>query len=139
MTAAADGALAAVTVNLSGVVESCWPFTSAVSAGMVNSPACRALTENVTVTVELIAPLMKLMFWEVPVCTICRPGTTGVGTFFDWPPSNASESVACSPSVMESRSSVAVKLAASAAPPVARHSSAVNTIKLNFLINDFNG
>ena len=114
-TAAEEGAAAAVTSNLSGAVESCWPFTSAVSAGMVNTPACRATTEKVTVSVELIAPLMKLMFWAVPVWTICRPRTFGVGTFFEEPPSKTSDSVACSPSVIVSRSSDAVNAAASAA------------------------
>ncbi len=82
---------------------------------MVNSPACCAVTEKVTVTVELIAPLIELTFWEVPVWMICNPGTLGVGTLLDCPPSKVSDSVACSPSVMVSRSSDAVNDAAPAA------------------------
>ncbi len=42
--AAAGGASALSTASLSGAVESCWPFTSAVNAGMVNSPACLGVT-----------------------------------------------------------------------------------------------
>jgi hypothetical protein len=135
---AGGGASAFSTVSLSGKVESRWPFTSAVSAGMVNSPACRADTEKVTATVELIAPLTMLKFWEFPICVICKPGTLGVGTFFGCAPSKESESVAVSPREIVSRSSDAVKLAARAhgeiKPSAARKKNPAITNMCRFIL-----
>ena len=81
---------------------------------MVKSPVRSGVMEKVTVTVEVIWPLMMLTFWEFPDCTIRKPVTCGVGRFLAWPPSKASDIVAVSPMVIRSRSSDAVKLAASA-------------------------
>src|ERR1035437_3824144 len=52
------------------------------------------------------------MVWELPPPVICRLGSVGgAGGDFGWPPSKVSDSVALSPTVTVSRSSVAVKLA----------------------------
>ena len=95
---------------------------------MVNSPSRCGVTEKLTVTVELIAPLMMLMFCEVPAWVIWRPDTLGVGTCPGEPPSKASASVALSPSVSVSRSSDAVNEAAHAAPGSSAAATSPNQI-----------
>ena len=53
------------------------------------------------------------MFLEVPLLAICKLGICGGdGIWLGCPPSNFSDKVALSPTATESRSSVAVKLAA---------------------------
>ena len=101
---------------------------------MVNSPSRCGVTEKFTVTVELIAPLIQLMFWEVPACANWRPDTLGVRTRLGEPPSKASESVALSPSVSASRSSVAVNEAAHAAPGSSATISIANVFKVNRIL-----
>ena len=58
-------------------------------------------------------PLTMLMFLELPSLVTCKLAIGGsIGICFGSPPSNLSDSVALSPTVTVSRSSVAVKLAA---------------------------
>ncbi len=65
--------------------------------------------------IEVLWPLKSAVIWLVFLpCFICKPRTSGMDTLAGCPPSNTSDRVAVSPIMMLSRSSDAVKLAASA-------------------------
>jgi len=114
-------------VNFSGGVVSTWPPTSAVSAGITNSPGWVGVRMMFFKKLAEYWPLTMLIFREVPASDICRCGMSdGNGMDLGLPPSKRSVRVALSPTVTFSRSSVAVKLAAPASNGASHASPASN-------------